>query len=137
MASRRAAASAWGSEARAVSRASSRSSPSPARALASRSRAGTSMISKLHAIDDRSQIGEARRAAIDLAARLGFDEVARGKIALSVTEAATNILKHAGHGRILLRALSHQRVGGLEVLALDRGPGIADVAASLQDGQSS
>jgi anti-sigma regulatory factor (Ser/Thr protein kinase) len=94
------------------------------------------MISQLHAIDDRSQIGEARRAAIDLAARLGFDEVARGKVALAVTEAATNIVKHAGRGRILLRPLSRALASGLEILALDRGPGIADVAASLQDGRS-
>jgi anti-sigma regulatory factor (Ser/Thr protein kinase) len=94
------------------------------------------MISELHAIDDRSQIGEARRAALELSTRLGFDEVGCGKVALAVTEAATNIVKHAGRGRILLRALSHERAGGLEILALDRGPGIADVAASLRDGRS-
>jgi anti-sigma regulatory factor (Ser/Thr protein kinase) len=94
------------------------------------------MMSQLHPIDDRSQIGAARRAAVDFADQLGFDEVGRGKVALSVTEAATNIVKHAGRGRVLLRALARERIGGLEVLALDRGPGITDIAASLQDGRS-
>jgi anti-sigma regulatory factor (Ser/Thr protein kinase) len=95
------------------------------------------MWSKLYAIEDRSQIGGARRAAVEFADSLGFDETARGRVALSVTEAATNILKHAGHGRIVLRALSRERIGGIEILALDRGPGIANVATSLRDGRSS
>jgi anti-sigma regulatory factor (Ser/Thr protein kinase) len=93
--------------------------------------------SQLHPINDRSQISGARRAAADVAAKLGFDEVTCGKVALAVTEVATNIVKHAANGRILLRAIARDDVAGLEILALDQGPGIADVGASLQDGRSS
>jgi len=57
-------------------------------------------------IEDRSHVGNARRAAAELATRLGFDETLNGKVGLAVTELATNIVKHAGAGRLLLRELS-------------------------------
>jgi anti-sigma regulatory factor (Ser/Thr protein kinase) len=77
-----------------------------------------------------------RRAGLELAQSLGFDESASGKVALAITEASTNIVKHAGRGSIVLRALIRGHVGGVEILALDRGPGIKDAAASLRDGTS-
>ena len=95
------------------------------------------MSSQLHLIEDRSQVGSARRAALLLAGYLGFSPTESGKIALAATEVATNILKHAGTGRLALRALERDGVAGIELLGLDRGPGIADLAASLRDGQSS
>ncbi len=87
-------------------------------------------------VDDRSQVGEGRRAAADLARVLGFDATAAGNVALAVTEATTNILKHAQRGKLVLRALERGGVGGLEVLALDQGPGIANIGISLRDGHS-
>ena len=90
----------------------------------------------LLSIDDRSHVGSARRAAAELAAHLEFDATHAGKVSLAVTELSTNILKHAGSGRVLLRALGGAGEAGIEVLALDKGPGIRDVSASLRDGQS-
>ena len=87
-------------------------------------------------IDDRSQIGTARRAAADLARLLEFDEMQAGRVGLAITESGTNILKHAGRGRLLLRAIECAGIGGIEVIALDKGPGIADLSASLRDGHS-
>lgn len=89
-----------------------------------------------HALADGSQVAAIRRTAVDLSMRLGFDETAAGEVAIVVTEAATNILKHAGHGEILLRPLFRRGVHGLEILALDSGPGIANVATSMADGRS-
>ena len=83
-------------------------------------------------VADESQVGEARRAVAMAGQRLGLDETTTGKAAVVVTEAATNIVKHAGRGEVLLRAIPD----GIEVLALDRGPGIPDIAASLRDGYS-
>jgi anti-sigma regulatory factor (Ser/Thr protein kinase) len=94
------------------------------------------MASTLHPVDDRSHIGGIRRAGTELAQALGFDVDDTGKVALAITEAGTNIIKHAGRGQIVLRGLARGSVGGLEILALDRGPGIADIGASLRDGQS-
>jgi anti-sigma regulatory factor (Ser/Thr protein kinase) len=87
-------------------------------------------------IDDRSQVGEARRAAVQMAQSLAFDATQEGKIALAVTEAATNIVKHAGDGKIVLAPLLRGASVGMELLALDRGPGIANLGASLRDGYS-
>lgn len=87
-------------------------------------------------IDDRSQVGEARRAAVRMAEALAFEETQAGKVALAVTEAATNIVKHAGNGRIVLSPRMRGPAVGMEILALDRGPGIANVTASLRDGYS-
>jgi anti-sigma regulatory factor (Ser/Thr protein kinase) len=97
-------------------------------------------------IEDRSQVGEGRRQAARLTESLGFDDTQAGKVALAVTEAATNIIKHAGSGKVLLAPLLSETAAGLatagvataglEILALDRGPGIANVSASLRDGYS-
>jgi anti-sigma regulatory factor (Ser/Thr protein kinase) len=87
-------------------------------------------------IEDRTQVGEARRAAVEMAEALGLGDTQTGKVALAVTEAATNIVKHAGTGKMLLSPLVRAAAFGLEILALDRGPGIANVMASMRDGYS-
>jgi anti-sigma regulatory factor (Ser/Thr protein kinase) len=87
-------------------------------------------------VEDSSQVGNARREAANMTALLGFSAEDAGKVALAITEAATNILKHASRGKILLRPLSNARTPGIEILALDRGPGMANVTASLRDGHS-
>ncbi len=76
------------------------------------------------AVDDPSAVAAARRMASELAARAGLSETDVGRVALLVTEAATNVLKHAGGGEILVRILS-AAPGTLEILALDAGPGLA------------
>ncbi|HEX5746487.1 MAG TPA: ATP-binding SpoIIE family protein phosphatase [Archangium sp.] len=87
-------------------------------------------------VTESSQAGHARRTAAALAARLGFSEEAQGKVALVVSEAAKNLVAHAREGFILLRALHGGPRVGVEVLALDKGPGIADVERCLRDGFS-
>ena len=87
-------------------------------------------------IGELSEIAAARRAGNDLARKLGFDEVRTGQLALVITEAATNIVKHAGEGEILLRGLDIDRRVGIEVIALDRGPGMGNVALRMKDGHS-
>lgn len=87
-------------------------------------------------VTDASHVAATRRAANHLANRQGFDESAAGRAALVITEAATNILKHAGQGEILLRPLSEGEITGMEILALDQGPGMASTRMSMQDGYS-
>ena len=87
-------------------------------------------------VADPSQVGDARRAAAAMANRLGFAETAAGRLALVVTEAAGNLVKHAGGGRIVWREVGTRTRPGLEVLVLDRGPGIPDVERALEDGYS-
>ncbi|MBN8907982.1 MAG: SpoIIE family protein phosphatase [Rhodospirillales bacterium] len=87
-------------------------------------------------VNDPSAAGEARRAAVALAAAAGFDEPHQGRVALVATEVTTNLVKHARGGETIIRTLSAGEGGGIEVLAVDRGPGIADLARCLQDGYS-
>ena len=90
-------------------------------------------------ITEQSQVGEARRRLTTLAERLGFDSTAREKVAIVVTELATNLLKHAGEGELVVRQLVLPTTpvqDGIEILALDRGPGMVNVAACLRDGYS-
>jgi anti-sigma regulatory factor (Ser/Thr protein kinase) len=90
----------------------------------------------LFQISERSEVGAARRAAVELTESRGFDATQAGKVGLCVTEAATNIVKHAGTGKIVLRVLERADIVGLEIIALDRGPGIPNVEVSLRDGVS-
>lgn len=88
-------------------------------------------------VTEPSQVGEARRAAAGLVRRLGFGETEAGKVGVVVTEAANNLVKHAGGGEIVLRELVERPEGGIEVLSIDKGPGMVDPAKCLRDGYSS
>ena len=83
-----------------------------------------------------SDIAAARRSGQKLATELGFSESRAGQLALIVTEAGTNLLKHAGEGVLYLNVAQSEGVPGVDVLAVDKGPGIADVEACLRDGMS-
>lgn len=87
-------------------------------------------------VRDPSHVGMVRRAAADLVRNLGFDEPAAGRVAIVATEAANNLLKHARNGRILLRRLSQAEGAGVEILSVDEGPGMHDVARCMADGYS-
>lgn len=87
-------------------------------------------------VDHESAIGSVRRAASGLATKLGFGESRAGEVGIAVTEVATNQLKHAGGGFVLLRVSRRADRPALEVVALDNGPGMRDVRASLVDGHS-
>ena len=84
-------------------------------------------------IADASQPGEARRVAFRMADEIGFSELARGRLGIVITEAATNLLKHAGGGQIIIRSVGDE---GLEILAVDAGPGMRSVVDCLRDGYS-
>src|SRR5262245_44221416 len=95
------------------------------------------MINQLHLnIREASAVAEARREVAALARSAGFDESGVGKVAIVVTEVATNLVKHTPQGQLLARAFDRNGVTAVELLALDRGPGIANVSESLRDGYS-
>jgi len=90
-------------------------------------------------VEEQSAVAEARRAASALAQRLDFPEARAGQVALIASELATNLAKHARSGEILVRPLTTGRgelASGVEILALDKGPGIPDLALSRIDGYS-
>jgi anti-sigma regulatory factor (Ser/Thr protein kinase) len=88
-------------------------------------------------VSDPSAVAEVRRRAVQAAERLGFDEVRRGTVAIVATEAATNLVKHAKGGEIVIREVRTEATWAVEILALDRGPGMDRLAESQRDGYSS
>src|SRR5688572_14014269 len=94
---------------------------------------GTQLLFEL---EDISSVAVVRRAGAMLARELDFTEVRSGQLALLITEAATNIIKHAVFGQMLLRALNNGDHAGVEVIALDKGPGIDNLNWYAEDGNS-
>ncbi len=88
-------------------------------------------------VTESSQPASARRAAVTLAQQVGMDESEVGRVALVVTELATNLVKHAKDGELLIRQLGlYDDQEGIEVLSLDKGPGMSNIAQALGDGYS-
>lgn len=87
-------------------------------------------------LTDKSGVADVRRRAIHMAHTLGLSDKLQADSALIVTEAATNILKYAGQGEITLKSYCDGGSQGLEVIALDRGPGITNLTSARTDGFS-
>lgn len=83
-----------------------------------------------------SDVSAARRAAARAAQAIGFDEAARGEVALIVSELGTNLVEHAGSGKLSIRPIRLQGRDGLQIESLDSGPGIEDVERAVADGYS-
>ena len=88
-------------------------------------------------VQDQSQVAEARRRAVAAAERHGFSSEDAGRAALVATELSTNLLKHGRGGELLVGSFADGAASGIELVALDKGPGMANVAACLEDGYSS
>jgi anti-sigma regulatory factor (Ser/Thr protein kinase) len=87
-------------------------------------------------ITDSTHPGEARRAAARLAEKLAFSETRSGELSIVVMELSKNVLAHATSGEMLMLGWQADRLTGVDVYALDKGPGIADLQKSLKDGYS-
>lgn len=85
-------------------------------------------------VSEPSQVAHARRQALAVASACAFSEEAAGKVALIVTEAGTNLVKYARGGYLVVRPYVEGDSLGVEILALDNGPGLNQM--SLQDGHS-
>ncbi|MBM2617910.1 SpoIIE family protein phosphatase [Actinoplanes sp. LDG1-06] len=77
-----------------------------------------------------------RRSAERLAVELGMPERRINDLSIVAAEAAGNLAKHADEGVLLVRAVRRGGQAGVELIALDRGPGMADLAHSFGDGHS-
>lgn len=88
-------------------------------------------------VTEPSQAGDARRRALALAEDLHLGEGCCGAVALAATEMATNLVKHAGGGHLLLQRTGNNGNSGIRITSVDKGPGIRDIATALSDGNSS
>ena len=86
-------------------------------------------------IADHSHVADARRDGNAVGKSLGFSDEDTGRIAIIITELATNLLKHAGGGEILIGPSLTSDAPGVDVVAIDKGPGM-QVETCLTDGFS-
>jgi anti-sigma regulatory factor (Ser/Thr protein kinase) len=87
-------------------------------------------------VEDSSHAAAARMAVQGMAHGLGFNDARASDAAIVVTEAVSNIVKHAGRGIFVARSLARAGTLGIEMLAIDSGPGMASLPASSRDGHS-
>lgn len=94
------------------------------------------LASTVVSVAEPTHVAQARRCGAELAVALGFDELTSGRVSIAVTEASTNLLKHARGGALVVGPTGAAGSRGIQVMAIDRGPGISDLPASLRDGYS-
>ncbi|MGE0450254.1 MAG: ATP-binding SpoIIE family protein phosphatase [Vicinamibacterales bacterium] len=88
------------------------------------------------AVTDTSEAAAVRFAGRELADAVGFDEEDSYRVGLVATELATNLVKHAKRGEVLLRILDRDEKAAIELIAIDQAHGIGDVSGALADGYS-
>ncbi len=87
-------------------------------------------------VEDASAVSACRSAALVLADRLQFPAARADQLALAVTEAASNLHKHACEGSLGLGVNRDGDPPGIDLVTIDAGPGLADVDVVLRDGHS-
>ena len=87
-------------------------------------------------VEDASAVSACRQAVQTMAERLEFPAARIGQLALAVTEAASNLHKHAEQGSLLLCVNRDGPRPGIDLVTIDAGPGVRDVTAALRDGHS-
>jgi len=84
-------------------------------------------------ITEEVDIAKAIFTAQDLAKMAGFGKTNQCMVATAVSELARNIFLYALKGEVRLRILEKNDQSGIEVIALDKGPGIRDIARVMDD----
>jgi len=88
-------------------------------------------------IQSAADIVIARQKGRALAIQLGFAGSDPTVIAAAISEVARNIVNHAKQGEIVLSGIHEGGLHGIQVIAADQGPGIADIERAMQYGYSS
>ncbi len=83
-----------------------------------------------------SDVVGARQQGRAMAAKLGFGRPDQALIATAISELARNIVSYAKRGEIEITKITQGRRIGVQIIARDQGPGIADLDAALTDGFS-
>ena len=87
-------------------------------------------------VEDASAVPACRKAVQNMAERLRFPASRIGQLAIAVTEAASNLHKHAEQGSLLLCVNRDGPSPGIDLVTIDAGPGVRDVGAAVRDGHS-
>jgi anti-sigma regulatory factor (Ser/Thr protein kinase) len=87
------------------------------------------------ALDDRSYLAILKRNIHRLAVHSGLPEKRISELDIVAAEIGSNIVKHGNGGEVLIM-LTEEPVRAIEIIGIDNGAGIADLARMMQDGMS-
>lgn len=85
---------------------------------------------------DESDVYAAAQRARLMTRGLGFDEADQVRVETVILELGRNIVLYAGRGQIIVQVVERKGRVGVQVRAIDRGPGITDIDQALRDGYS-
>ncbi|SDG21289.1 Anti-sigma regulatory factor (Ser/Thr protein kinase) [Dyadobacter soli] len=85
---------------------------------------------------DRSFLPIIKKDAQRMGTAAGLPAKRLAEMEIVLSEIATNLLKHAGSGEIIVRVYNDSVVSGIEIMGIDNGPGIADPGKMMEDGMS-
>jgi anti-sigma regulatory factor (Ser/Thr protein kinase) len=83
-------------------------------------------------VRDEAAVSQVREAVRAEAAAAGLERARAESLVTAASEIAHNQVRHAHGGEMLVRRIHRGGSAGVEVLARDRGPGIADPTAALR-----
>lgn len=87
-------------------------------------------------VSGTADVEEARRRARQLSRELGFDAMGAEYVVLAVSELGTNLVRYARGGVLEVTPLARPGAVGVQLVSLDRGPGIGDLELAMTDGFS-
>ena len=97
------------------------------------------MVNTIHTAykaEDRSYFSILKKEIHAKAAAAGFSGRKVGEIDIIVAELVSNLVRHGGGGQLFVKLVEEAHTQGIEIIAVDSGPGIGDVNRMIEDGIS-
>lgn len=94
------------------------------------------LITQLN-VNDEGSFQVALMSIKKIAIEFGYSDTQVAHFLTAASELARNILKYAEKGHIQIRSVNHLTQKGLEIVAIDQGPGIEDLSLAMQENYSS
>ncbi|WP_336517968.1 SpoIIE family protein phosphatase [Pollutibacter soli] len=91
---------------------------------------------QLYPAYDRSYLSILKKEIHSLSLKNGFSESRTGEVDIIVAELTSNLIKHAQEGIVLAKAIRDNDLRGVEIISIDKGPGIHDINRNVVDGFS-
>lgn len=85
---------------------------------------------------EKSQVAEVRRLVADKAQALDMSAGDQGRAELVATEISTNLVRYGKRGAVTVSTFNEWRTTGLQLIAVDQGPGFSNFLASSRDAHS-
>lgn len=87
-------------------------------------------------VADRSYFSLLKKEVHSLATDAGFTENKVGEIDIVVAEIVSNLVKHGGGGKLLVKLIQQDEIDGIELISIDNGEGMVDFNKMMVDGIS-